>query len=166
MSDLVVIAYTDENRAAEVMSTIHRLTSEHLVDLEDACYVTKGLDGKIRLHQSKELTSAGALYGGMWGMLIGLIFLAPIFGLAIGAASGAIAGKVSDYGIDDAFMKQLAAQMKPGSSAIFTLTRRVTADKVVPELAKYGGTVLRTSLSKDAEQKLEKALQQQGQKAA
>ncbi len=165
MSDLVVIAYQEENRAAEVMSTIHRLSSENLVDLEDACYVTKSLEGKIRLHQSKDLTAAGALSGGLWGMLIGLIFLAPIFGAAIGAATGALGGKAADYGIDDAFIKRLAAQMKPGSSAIFTLTRKVTADKVIPELAKYGGTLLQTSLPKDAEKKLEAALQQ-GQKAA
>ncbi|MDC0743012.1 DUF1269 domain-containing protein [Polyangium mundeleinium] len=164
MSDLVVIAYPEENRAAEVMSTIQRLSSENLVDLEDACYVTKSPEGKIRLHQSRDLTAAGALSGGLWGMLIGLIFLAPVFGAAIGALSGAITGKAADYGIDDAFIKRLAEQMKPGSSAIFTLTRKVTADKVVPELAKYGGTVLRTSLAKDAEQKLEAALQ--GQKAA
>jgi len=166
MSDLVVIAYPEENRAAEVMSTIHRLSSEHLLDLEDACFVTKSLDGKVRLHQSNDLTAAGALSGGMWGMLVGLIFLAPIFGLALGAATGALAGKASDYGIDDAFIKRLAQEMKPGSSAIFTLTRKVTPDKVLPELAKFGGTVLRTSLPKDAEQKLEKALQQRAQKAA
>ncbi|MDC3957041.1 DUF1269 domain-containing protein [Polyangium jinanense] len=165
MSDLVVIAYPDEHRAAEVMLAINRMSSENLVDLEDACYVTKGPEGKVRLHQSKDLTAAGALSGGLWGMLIGLFFLAPVFGLAVGAATGALTGKASDYGIDDAFMKRLAEQMKPGSSAIFTLTRKVTADKVIPELAKYGGTVLRTSLSKDAEEKLEAALQQ-GQKAA
>ncbi|MDI3287459.1 DUF1269 domain-containing protein [Polyangium sp. 15x6] len=165
MSDLVVIAYPDEHRAAEVMLAIDRMSSENLVDLEDACYVTKNPDGKVRLHQSKDLTTAGALSGGLWGMLIGLFFLAPVFGLAVGAATGALTGKASDYGIDDAFMKRLAEQMKPGSSAIFTLTRKVTADKVIPELAKYGGTVLQTSLSKDAEEKLEAALEQ-GQKAA
>lgn len=165
MSDLVVIAYPEENRAAEVMSAIHRMSSEHLIDLEDAAYVTKSPEGKVRIHQSRSLTAAGAVSGGFWGTLIGLIFLAPVFGAAIGAATGALAGKASDYGIEDDFMKRLAEQMKPGSSAIFTLTRKVTADKVVPELAKYGGNVLRTSLAKGAEEKLEAALQA-GQKAA
>jgi uncharacterized membrane protein len=165
MSNLVVIAYTDENRAAEVMSAIHRMSSENLIDLEDACYVTKSPEGKVRIHQSKSLTSAGALSGGFWGMLVGMIFLAPVFGAAVGAATGAIAGKASDIGIDDAFIKRLSAQMKPGSSAIFTLTRKVTVDKVLPELSKFGGTVLQTNLATDAEQKLEAALGQ-GQKAA
>jgi len=159
MSDLVVIAYPDQHRAAEVMATISRLSSEHLVDLEDACYVTKDQAGKVKLHQARDLTTGGAAAGGFWGLLIGMLFLAPLVGAAVGAASGAIAGKYSDVGIDDKFVKQLAAQMQPGSSAIFTLTRRVTVDKVLPELAKFGGTVLRTSLAKDAEEKLKSSLQ-------
>ncbi len=165
MSDLVVIAYPEQNRAAEVMLTIQNMATENLIDLEDACHVTKSQEGKIRIHQSKSLTGAGAVSGGFWGALLGMLFLAPVLGAAIGAATGAAAGKASDIGIDDAFIKRLAEQMKPGTSAIFTLTRKVTADKVIPELAKYGGTVLKTSLSKDAEQKLEAALQK-GQKAA
>lgn len=165
MSDLVVIAYPEENRAAEVMSAIYRMSSENLIDLEDACYVTKSPEGKVRIHQSRSLTAAGAVSGGFWGTLIGLIFLAPVLGAAVGAATGALTGKASDYGIDDDFIKRLAEQMKPGSSALFTLTRKVTADKVVPELARHGGTVLQTSLSRDAEEKLEAALRE-GQKAA
>jgi uncharacterized membrane protein len=141
------------------------MSAENLIDLEDACHVTKSPEGKVRIHQSKSLTSAGALSGGLWGTMIGLLFFVPVFGAAVGAASGALAGKASDIGIDDAFVKRLGEQMKPGTSAIFTLTRKVTADKVIPELAKFGGSVLKTSLSKDAEQKLEATLQQ-GQRAA
>jgi len=165
MSNLVVIAYPDENRAAEVMAEIHRMSSENLIDLEDACFVTKSVDGKVRVHQSKSLAAIGALSGAFWGTLIGLIFFAPIFGLAVGTATGAITGKFSDYGIDDKFIERLGAEMKGGSSAIFTLTRKVTADKVLPELAKFGGKVIQTSLPNDAEERLQAALSQ-GQKAA
>ena len=91
-------------------------------------------------------------------MLIGLLFFVPIAGLAIGAASGAILGNLADYGIDDKFAKQLSATMTPGSSAIFVLVRKSTPDRVVPEIAKFGGTVLRTSLPKETEAKLQDAL--------
>ncbi len=157
-STLVVITYPDEQRAAEVLATLHRLKAEYLIDLEDAVYVTKGRDGKLKLHQTTNLAGAGATWGGLWGMLIGLLFFAPIAGLAIGAAAGAIAGNLSDYGIDDKFAKQLSASMPPGSSALFVLVRRSTPDRVVPEIAKFGGTVLRTSLPKETEVKLQEAL--------
>jgi uncharacterized membrane protein len=37
-------------------------------------------------------------------MLFGLIFLVPLFVAAIGAATGALAGKFTDVGIDDKFI--------------------------------------------------------------
>lgn len=160
MSNLVVIVYPDEKRAAEVLATLKRMTSEYVIDLEDAAYVTKDASGKIQLHQSENLAGAGAAWGGLWGLLIGLLFFVPIAGLAIGAAAGAFAGKHTDFGIDDKFVKQLSATMTPGSSAIFVLVRRSTPDKVVPEISKYGGTVLQTSLDKETEEKLQAALTQ------
>lgn len=157
-STLVVITYPDEHRAAEVLAALQRMRDQYLIDLEDAVYVTKGMDGKLKLHQTTNLAGAGAAWGGMWGILIGLLFFVPIAGLAIGAATGAIAGNLADYGIDDKFAKQLSATMTPGSSAIFVLVRKSTPDRVVPEIAKFGGTVLRTSLPKETEAKLQDAL--------
>jgi uncharacterized membrane protein len=158
MSELVVVAYPDQYRAAEVMATLKRLQTEYLIDLDDAVYVTKDAQGKIKLDQSVDLTTRGALGGAFWGSLIGLLFLMPIFGAAVGAAAGAISGHYSDYGIDDNFIKQLSAQMQPNSSAIFVLVRKSTPDKVLPEVSKYGGTVIKTSLPNDMEEKLQAAL--------
>lgn len=162
MSNLIVVAYPDEYRAAEVLAALRRLNKEYLIDLDDACYVTKDARGKIKLHQNTSLAGAGAAWGGMWGMLIGLLFFVPFLGLAIGAGMGAITGKLSDYGIDDKFAKQIAATIQPNTSAIFVLVRKATPDKVVPEIAKFGGTVLQTSLPRETEEKLQEALKQGG----
>lgn len=160
MSNLVVVEYPDEYRAAEVLASLRRLNKEYLLDLEDACYVTKDARGKIKLHQNTTLTGAGAAWGGMWGMLIGLLFFVPFLGFAIGAGLGVISGKLSDYGIDDKFAKQVAHDLQPNTSAIFMLVRKSTPDKVVPEVAKYGGTILQTSLPKETEEKLQTAMNQ------
>ncbi|MGZ3639959.1 MAG: DUF1269 domain-containing protein [Ktedonobacterales bacterium] len=168
MSDLVVITYPDINQAGVVLNTLKRLVTEHVLDMDDAVYVTKDANGEVELHQMINLPGAGAASGGasgaLWGGLIGLLFLQPVAGAAIGAAigagTGALAGKVADYGIDDNFVKQLSAQMTPNSSAIFVLVRRATVDKVLPEISAFGGTVLRTSLSNEAEQRLQTALSQ------
>ena len=75
-----------------------------------------------------------------------------------GAAAGAAAGALADIGIDDNFMKELGATLKPGSSALFVLVRKVTPDKVLEAVRGIGGKVLKTSLSHDDEAKLQAAL--------
>ncbi|MGD0952816.1 MAG: DUF1269 domain-containing protein [Methanotrichaceae archaeon] len=155
MAELLAIVYPNEGRAAEVMAKLKELSSEYLIDLEDAVLVTKNTEGKVKLHQTMDVTEAGAIFGAFWGLLIGLIFFIPIGGLIMGAIAGAIGGKLTDYGIDDNFAKSLSNEMKPGSSAIFMLARKVPTDKVETELAKFGGKIMRTSLSTDAEAKLQ-----------
>ncbi len=157
MSNLVAIAYDDLDKAQEVMGVIDGLVREHSLTLEDAVIVEHKGDGKVKLHQPS-LAGRGAAGGALWGGLIGLIFFVPLFGLAIGAASGAAAGAVSDYGIDDNFMKELGQKLDPGNAAVFVLVREATRDKVVPELARYGGHVIQSSLSNEQEAQLQEAL--------
>jgi uncharacterized membrane protein len=158
MSNLFAIAYDDEFKAEEVRLTLAKLEREYLIELEDAAVVVKNKEGKIQLKQAVNLTSAGAASGGFWGLLIGTLFLVPLLGVAVGAATGAIGGALSDIGVDDNFMRDLGETLKPGSSALFILVRKVTPDKVLDEVSKYGGKVLRTSLSKDDEAQLQEVL--------
>ena len=158
MSTLVVIGYKDLYQAEEVRLKLWKLQKDYLIDLEDAVVATKDQDGKVKLHQAVNLTATGALSGGFWGSLIGLIFLNPLLGLAMGAAAGAASGALTDVGIDDKFMKDLAATMQPGSSALFVLARKATPDKVLEEIKGTGGTILQTSLSHEDEAKLQAAL--------
>lgn len=166
MSDLVCIAFRGRHTADHVLNDLRSMQKEHLVDLEDSCIVTRDEEGKLHLKQAVNLVGAGALSGGtwgaLWGTLVGILFMNPLAGLLIGAAAGAGAGALSgalgDYGIDDDFIKSLGEQIGPDSSALFVLLRKVTLDKVVPDLGKYEGTVLKTSLSNEQEQELRSAL--------
>jgi|ERR1700674_851519 uncharacterized membrane protein len=158
MSTLVVVGYDEPYKAEEIRLKLRKLQSEYLLDLEDAVVAVKDEKGKVKLHQSVNLTAAGAVSGGFWGSLIGLIFLNPLLGFAMGAAAGAASGALTDLGIDDNFMKELAASMTPGSSTLFVLVRKSTPDKVLEELKGTGGRVLKTSLSHEDEAKLQAAL--------
>src|SRR5262245_48286434 len=158
MSTLVAIGYDDQFKADEVRLTLLKLQKDYLIDLGDAVVAVKDLKGKVRLHQAVNLTAAGALSGGFWGTLIGLIFLNPLFGMAVGAAAGAVSGALSDVGINDKFMKDLAATMKPDSSVLFVLVRKATPDKVLAEIKGIGGRILKTSLSHEDEARLQAAL--------
>jgi uncharacterized membrane protein len=158
MSTLVVVGYDEPFKADEVLLKLRKLQREYLLDLEDAAVAIKDEQGRLKLHQTVNLTAAGAVSGGFWGSLIGLIFLNPLLGFAVGAATGAISGALTDVGINDNFMKDLAATMTPGSSTLFVLVRKSTPDKVLEELTGTGGRILKTSLSNEDEAKLQAAL--------
>jgi uncharacterized membrane protein len=158
MATLVVIGYENEMKAEEVRLTLLKMQREYLIDLADAVVAVRDPEGKVKLRQLYSLTAAGALRGGFWGMLMGLLFLNPLFGFAIGAAAGAISGAMIDVGIDDNFMKQLAQTLKPGTAALCVLIHTMTPDKVVAEIQQFGGTVIKTNLCHENETKLREAL--------
>src|SRR6516162_2844107 len=158
MSTLVVIEYDDQFKAEEVRLSLMKMQKDYLIDLEDAVVAVKDQKGKVRLHQAVNLTAAGAVRGGFWGSLIGLIFLNPLLGFAMGATAGAVSGALTDVGINDNFMKELAASMTPGSSTLFVLVTKATPDKVLEELKGTGGRILKTSLSNEDEAKVQAAL--------
>lgn len=162
MSDLIAIAYDDEYKAEQVRLDLAKMQKEHLIELEDAAVVVKDKDGKVKLKQAINLTAAGAVSGSFWGLLIGTLFFLPIAGLALGAAGGALSGALSDIGVDDNFMRELGETLTPSTSALFVLVRKVTPDKVLEEIAPYGGKVLRTSLTKDKEEQLQEVLNNRG----
>lgn len=158
MSDLVAIVYPSEAKAEEVRQRLFELQKEYLIQISDAVIAVKTEAGPVKLNQLVNTTMAGAATGSFWGLLIGVLFLNPIIGVALGAASGALGGALTDYGINDDFMKGLAANLKPGDAALFVLIQSMTTDKVLKEIEHAGGTVLKTSLDDTKEQALREAL--------
>jgi uncharacterized membrane protein len=155
---LVAIVYPNINTAEEVIGALQKMQKKLLVDIDDAAYITKNEKGKVEVHQTGHYVGGGAAGGAFWGFLLGALFLVPIFGLLVGAATGALTGKLAKSGIDQQFTDNLKEKLKPGNSAVFMLVRSITADKVIPELSQYGGEVIQTNLSKEAEAKLQKEL--------
>jgi uncharacterized membrane protein len=166
VSDLICVAFKDKDTADHALNELREMQKEYLIDLEDACVAVREADGKVNLKQAVNLVSIGTassgLSGMLWGSLVGLLFLNPLAGMAlggvIGAGTGALAGSVTDYGIPDDYIRKIAETIDPGTSALFVLVRKVNPDKVLPELGKYQGTVLRTSLTTEQENRLKAAL--------
>jgi uncharacterized membrane protein len=158
MSDLVVIVYPTLEKAEEVRTRLFELQREYIIKLADAVIATKSVNGQVQLHQVVNTTASGAVRGTFWGLLIGVLFVNPLLGAAMGGAGGALGGALTDFGINDQFMKQLAESIHPGESALFVLIREMTADKVVEQIKHYGGVVLKTSLADAKEQALRHAL--------
>jgi uncharacterized membrane protein len=158
MATLIVIGYESEIKAEEVRLALLKMQKDYLIDLADAVVAVREENGKVKLRQMYNLTAAGAAGGGFWGTLVGMLFLNPLFGLAVGASAGAISGALSDVGIDDKVMKDMAETLKPGTAALCVLIRQMTADKVLDEIKQFGGTVIQSNLSHEDEGKLRQAL--------
>lgn len=166
MSSLVVLGFDGIHTADEVLNKVRPLQKEHLIDLEDACVVERDKDGKVHIKQAVNLMALGATTGGLqgmlWGMLVGILFLNPLAGMALGgvagAGAGALSGRLVDFGINDDFIKKLGETIPVNSSALFVLVKSVTEDKVLPEIEPYQPRVLKTSLSNDDEARLKAAL--------
>ncbi|WP_429811095.1 DUF1269 domain-containing protein [Ensifer sp. B1-9] len=166
MSELIVVGFDSPEEADRVLVRLAGLKKEYLIDLEDAVVVVRDTEGKVHLKQSLNLTAVGAtsglLSGSIWGGLVGLLFLNPLAGFAIGGAlgagAGALSGSLTDYGIDDEFIKSLGNTIPNNSSALFILVRKVQPEKVLAEFPDLRGRVLKTSLSPEQEQKLQAAL--------
>ena len=166
MSDLIAIVYPSEAKAEEVRQRLLHLQKEYLIKLGDAVIAVKTESGDIKLNQLVNTTATGAISGSFWGLLIGVLFLNPLLGVALGAASGALGGALTDFGIDDTFMKGLATSIKPGDAALFVLVKSMTADKVLREIQDAGGVVLKTSLDDAKEKVLRDALASAATKSA
>jgi uncharacterized membrane protein len=161
VAELIVLGFKDMSKADEVVPQLQAMQGEGLIQLVDWARVIRRPDGKIEVRQATNTTGGGAVGGALFGALIGLLFLMPLAGAAVGAATGAIIGHFADIGISDKFIKDVGNEISPGSSALFLYVIEVTEDKVTERLKPYEPTLLRTSLSHDAEERLRGELQTQ-----
>ncbi|WP_425418064.1 DUF1269 domain-containing protein [Oricola indica] len=157
MSELIVIGYETPEKAEEARTELMTMTREYLVDVADAVVAVADQKGNVKLNQMVNMWTAGATGGAFWGLLIGMIFFNPLLGVAVGAGAGALSGALTDYGINDGFMKDVAGVLQPGQAALFMMVRANASDKVIERLGEHGGKVLRTNLDRDAENYLRKA---------
>ncbi len=158
MSDLIAIGYPDEATADEAAAEARRLAQDLIIQPDAIAVIVRDKDGAYHVHTDHHPVGAGATWGMFWGLLFGLLFFVPVFGIALGAGLGALMGKVAKTGIDRQFQDQVRGMIQPGTSALFLMVEKVTPDKAVEAMSKYGGTVLKTSLSKEGEAELQDAL--------
>jgi uncharacterized membrane protein len=158
MADLIAIGYDDMSTAAAAADEVDKLARDLIIEPDAVAVIVRNQEGKYKVTTNHHPVGAGASYGMFWGLLFGVLFFVPVFGMAVGAGLGALLGKVEKTGIDKEFQEQVRDMVQPGTSALFLVIEKVTPDKAVEGLSKFGGTVLKSSLSKDAEHELQDAL--------
>jgi uncharacterized membrane protein len=158
VADLIAIGYDDETTALEAMRTAEDLAADLIIQPDQIAAIVRHKDGKFQVVTNHHEVGAGAAWGGFWGLLFGLLFFVPVLGFAVGAGAGVLMGKLAKAGIDREFEERVRDLLKPGTSALFLVVEKVTPDKAVAALGQYGGTVLKSSLSKETEQLLQQEL--------
>jgi len=168
MRDLIVVGFPGKHRAAEVLGQLQQMNEQWTINLDDAVAVYRTDDGRLRVDQSVQPTTAeGGAMGGLLGALLGGLLAAP-FTMGVSAAAtaaavgagaigfgtiGAAMGSVdaedwkNEYGVSEDFVRQVGGVVQPGTSAVFALIRTQEDPVVLAQrFSGYGGTVLRTSL--------------------
>lgn len=137
--------------AQEALLAAMRLQSRSHLDLDDAAIVHKQDGGRVRIVQTRDVSTAqGAISGSWWGLLAGLFVPAgPLIGAALGAAVGGVFAKMRDIGIDDDEMKQMAEQLQPGESALFLLVTDCHRARALHEVGRFEATVLHSTAEPD-----------------
>jgi uncharacterized membrane protein len=161
MSDLIAIKYDDTTTALQALDEAENLAEELIIQPDAMAAIIRDDKGKYRTVTNQHAVGAGATWGMFWGLLFGILFFVPVLGLALGAAFGALGGKLAKDSIDKEFQDRVREALTPGTSALFLIVEKMTGDKALDALGKFGGTVIKTSLSKEAEEEIQKHLQGQ-----
>jgi len=158
MSDLIAIGYPDEATADEAAAEARRLAQDLIIQPDAIAVIVRDQEGKYHTHTTHHMVGRGTTWGMFWGLLFGLLFFIPVFGMAVGAGLGALFGHLEKSTIDKEFQQQVRDMVQPGTSALFLVIEKATPDKAVAAMSKFGGTVLKTSLSEEDTAKLQEAL--------
>lgn len=158
MADLIAIGYDDEGTAEQAAEEVYRLAHDLVIEPEAVAVIKRDRNGRYKVITNHHPLAEGVTWGMFWGVLFGMLFFIPVFGLAVGGLLGALFGTLGKIGIDKTFQQEVRDMLEPGTSALFLVVDKVTPDKALEALSKFGGRVLKTSLTADAEQKLQEAL--------
>lgn len=150
MADLIAIGYDDTTTAIQAMEEVEKLQGDLIIEADAVAAIIRSPEGKLKTITNQHTVGAGTVSGMFWGMLFGLLFFVPFLGMAVGAGMGAVMGKVAKSGIDQQFQDQVRDMLQPGTSALFMVVEKVTPDKAIDALSRFGGKVLKTSLSEEA----------------
>jgi uncharacterized membrane protein len=155
MNTLSAWIFPTEEGAEAAVETLRPLAERGLISVDDAAAVPwPAARRKPALHELGTLAGPGALWEGFWGLVVGMIFVAPLAGPSFGAAAGAMAGSLLEFGVDDSFVTGVRARLLPGTSALFAVSHATTATAIAAELQPLGPHLLRADLTDEEEHRL------------
>jgi uncharacterized membrane protein len=144
---LWAIGYETMERAEQVRAEITRLAEKHSLILLDTAVAIRYPDGIVTLNGEPFLSIPRSRGHSFASFLAGLALGAPpLTGSAAGVLARAAGGTAAEAGIGEAFVHEVQALMKPGTSALFVLDHAGDMPGILRGIRGLGGTVLRTNV--------------------
>ena len=147
MSEIVVARFPDAAKAEAARMALAKLGRTYQIEPEDIELVRRGTDGNVEIMPEVNIRLAHVIGGAIWGAVLGVAFLVPVIGAAVGSAAGFLTGRFTDVGLRDAYLRDVGHQIAPGEAAVALLARRVDPDALAETVRRFGGKVIRSSLS-------------------
>lgn len=152
-NDYVLLAakYPDADHAKTILDMLESMHHALTIDLNDAVMLTKEPDGKIKTHETTDVTTRkGAKRGLIAGAVLGVIYPPSLIVTALGAGGiGALWGKARDSGVKHDDIKELSDSLTPGQAALIVLVSDNTAQATQRALGSYEGEVVNKLYSED-----------------
>ncbi|MBV9327832.1 MAG: DUF1269 domain-containing protein [Chloroflexi bacterium] len=147
--ELLAAVYADQDRAQTICDMLEQMHRATTITMDDAAIVTKGADGKLQIHETREVTTAkGAKRGAIAAGLFGLVFPPSLIVSAVaGGAVGALWGKLRDTGIKTKSIKDLGERLEPGKAAVVALVDQASVPATEKALQGYDGELIRQSFT-------------------
>lgn len=145
--------------AQRLLGTVRALVERGTIQIDHAAIASWRRGSKMPIMEDLgSLTGPGLLWAGFWGMLFGMILLVPAGGLAFGAGAGAMAGSLSEFGVDERFVGAVRDTLVPGSSALVMLSDGTAVERILQEAGQTELALVRSDLNAQQESRLWRAL--------
>ena len=150
MADLIAIGYDDTTTAVQAMEEAERLAGDLIIEADAIAAIIRNQDGKLKTitNQHRWAVAPSLACSGACSSACCSSCRSSAWPSARGWARSWARSR--NPGIDKQFQEQVREMLQPGTSALFIVFEKVTADKALDALSKFGGKVLKTSLSDDA----------------
>jgi uncharacterized membrane protein len=146
--NLWAVGFDDAGRAAVVRDAVAELGREkHDLILLDVAVAVRYSDGSLTLNGGL-FPEVARIHGGTVAHLLAALALGapPLTGAAVGCMLATVGATSADVGISDAFVREVACLIKPGTSALFVLDECGNMDAICRGIRGLGGTVLKTNV--------------------
>lgn len=154
-ADLIVLRFHGTYTAQQSMVAVRALQEVRHAWIEDVAVVERHASGRLSTHTTHGSVTGGAIWGGLTGIIVGLLFPpAGILGLwVVGLAAGAgVEALTKEHGLDESMLERVKASLsEKGTSALVLIGAVGDVDEMTRAFEPYAPVeVLREALPDDA----------------
>jgi uncharacterized membrane protein len=153
MTTFSVWKFDEPAGADEALRILDRASHDGIVKVLDHAVVRwpEGED-KPETKVGHDDKKRGGAWGGLLGVVIGMLFFVPVIGGLVGAAIGAAAKAAQGTGITKEQLAKIRETIVPGTSALFVVTEEGDLDRLGERFHGMKWTLISSNLTEEERQ--------------